>query len=98
MIDFLNEDFILDVIKITISNNSIVPYFHIAIINKNINNESAILLRHVYDLHDDTILQIILDYVKTANLATYSSFKFSKNGLLIVYFNNVNPKLLLELI
>jgi hypothetical protein len=98
MIDFLNEDVILDVIKITISNNSIVPYFHIAIINKNINNESVILLRHVYSFHDDMNLQIILDYVKTTNLATYSDFKFSENGLLVIYFDNVNPKLLLEFI
>jgi hypothetical protein len=75
----------------------IVGFNHILIIyNKDTNTP---ILRHAYDLrYGELGLQIVLDYINDNNLATYSHYKFVANEIIVSYFNNVNPKLLLGLI
>jgi hypothetical protein len=64
------------------------------------NNITIPLLRYTIDLYvyDEPGFQIILDYINENNLGTYSHFEFLTPEVVITYFDNVNPKLLLELI
>jgi hypothetical protein len=64
------------------------------------------VLRYTYDMrYGELGLQIVLDYINENNLGTYSHCEFvtsaftrSANEVIVIYFNNVNPKLLLGLI
>jgi hypothetical protein len=64
------------------------------------NNITLPLLRYkVYlDVYDEPGFQIILDYINENNLGTYSHCEFMTSEVVLIYFDNVNPKLLLELI
>ena len=83
--------------KIAAFNNIVIIY------NKNIQTP---LLRYTYDMrYGELGLQIVLNYINDNNLATYSHYEFvtsaftrSANEVIVIYFDNVNPKLLLGLI
>ena len=82
---------------IRIPHDRIATFNNILIIyNKDTNTP---VLRYAYDLrYGELGLQIILDYINENNLGTYSHYKFVANEVIVIYFDNVNPKLLLGLI
>jgi hypothetical protein len=78
------------------ADNEFMTYDFIAIVYKN--NGNIPVLRYVYDLYNEPRLQVVLDYINDNNLATYSHCEFMTNELVIIHFDNINPKLLLEYI
>jgi len=80
------------------STNEYLSYDYVAIVY---HNDICIpLLRHASDLYnyDESRLQILLEYINENNLGTYSHCEFMTSEIVLIYFDNVNPKLLLELI
>jgi len=98
--------------KSNISNNSFIktiydnipngPYFALDLVYKSLdNNKPEFLLRFLtYNLGDCSIQQEneqVINYITTTNMAQYLCFRLVGNTFAI-YFNNINPKILLEYI
>jgi len=85
---------LIDILKITVPGNERYCYIGVLLdINANIP-----ILRHMHKLEDEPTFQVAFNYINDNNLATYSSCEFTANDLVIIYFDNVNPKLLLKYI